>query len=306
LRVSSVLTNEALSAALDDALKSRRDSEHFNAELRKIDDKVKDPSERAGLKFALLVKVAVETFGTDPAEFDEIGSLVLLGPMWKVLGDDLRDFGLTAEIGAARQKAMVQAVYAVRRFLTQAGRLLPGYPPVILRPFGWIMEKLLPQVITKRRGRVAEAVALSSWYFQNHSRGVSLDDAARHISGKLRARGVRRTKEELIRYRDEIDCDNHYHTVQTKPTSPALAASAAKLAQWTILPPENHPARRTRKTTDPKRQRIYETLWLMVETVVECGFATDDDKTAAVDHAIDLVLDQVYPRPTVLLHPQTD
>jgi len=300
---SSVLSPDELSAIIGEAIKSRRDADKFNAKLREIDEKVKDPIDRARLKFELLVKVAVEAFGADPAVFDDVARLVMLGPMLKALGQDLAEFGLVEEIAGERRKAIVKACYAVRRFLTYAGQLLPGYGPAGLRPFGWIMEAQLPRKMTARQGRVCEALALSTWYFHNRNRGASLDEAARHVRLKLQARGVKRTKEELIRYRDDIDCDNHDRAARAAPAASDHAAAAAKLKRWAISPPAKHPTRINRKTTDKARQSIYETQWPIVEALVE---------TVGVDGAIEVLLDQIKPRPikpgrhTVFLHPQAD
>src|SRR5256885_1849609 len=96
------LTGEELAAVLDETIKARLDAEHFRAKLGDITEKQTDLLNRARLQFELLAKVAVEVFGADPAGFDDLARLVLLGRTFKALSLDLQEFASAADDSATR------------------------------------------------------------------------------------------------------------------------------------------------------------------------------------------------------------
>ena len=288
--MQTTLTREDLAAVLGEAVKARED---FRVKLREIiNDKTNDPFERGRLQFELLVKAAVETFGPGPEAFYELANLVRLGAIMQEWSAALATVAQDASLPA--NDKLARALNKTRLFLPALAWLFPGYfDPELSRLFQF--EHLVPAGKRPPR-RAAEAVALSLWFFHHRRDGKSLEQGASDICRRLFARGIkRRTPQQLIRFREEIDCDAHRYAVENARRD---ATAAAELCKWTTAPPAPQPTRAVRKTADQRRHRMYDRLWPIGEAEVRAAMDDGRNHTAAVDEAVETLLDRIKPRPS--------
>ena len=294
-------SREQLRALIDGELKRQQDQAKFREQIAEI-NRVEDPARQAWRQHELLIQVACDCFGASPDDFLELTAAASTGGSIAALVANL-DCGV--EIGKnerQRPAAMKLALWASCRVVDDAAPF--GATERTRLPYDWLMETLAGGEKRLSR-RVAEAAALSVLFFEGPPPGAerSLSDggkwltaAARDIAAELKRRGVARTPGELVRYREDIDCDNHRHAMHARvPVSFAL--SAQRLAAYRDVPPE--PKKVARKT-HPRKQRYYERVWPVAEEHLKGLVAQGRDRSDAAWLTVELVLSLAAPAPAGL------
>jgi len=148
---------------------------------------------------------------------------------------------------------------------------------------------------------VLETVAVSTLYFHrwappSEGSAPSLMLTAKAVSRELKRRGIARSPEELLRFReDHVDHVSHGVAVRdSRKTDPDKQAAAVRLQGWSYRLPEVEPGRRK---PDAAVQRLYEQMWHAVEADVECFRGDGHSEQDAAWLAAEVVLDRIAPAP---------